>query len=357
MSFAPRFAMSAQIRQLRIWWLDDEPDRLKKFPQSAIAKPSHLPKRGAQLKIVPLKKNDGIGVVLKDLEDAKKGKCLPDLIVIDQMLHLLVDVQRGSSWAAVIHDNHPEIALVGMTGDVPAVEELQKSKFIDFYQRDDIATGDCIPDLYAIADGYAALTKFFNLRGSAISTPLEICKLVKCPKVDEELFIACIPGNFKSNWDSGTSHLFARWIWNRLLKQPGLLYDALEIATLLGLKLNGLQLIEKHFEKCKYVGVFASTNRPRWWVSQVRDKIRELMKANMSQPLWSLGRNLAGGERRKNFFSKCHGRLHSPDTPTVVAFSDGTLRTRVQAAIADTIPIETDSPVIGFEQRRRFVRS
>ena len=67
MSFATRFAMSAQTRQLRIWWLDDEPDRLKKFPQNAIAKPSHLPNRRAQLKIVPLKKDDGISVVLKDL--------------------------------------------------------------------------------------------------------------------------------------------------------------------------------------------------------------------------------------------------------------------------------------------------
>jgi len=273
------------------------------------------------------------------------------------MLQLWGDVQRGSSLAAVIHDNHPEIALVGMTGDDAAVEELQKSKFIDFYQRNEIATGDCIPDLYAIADGYETLTHFFGSGKAASAIPSGICQFVKCPKSDEDTFVASIPGTFKSPWDTGTSHTFARWIWNDLLHRPGLLYDALEVATLLGLKLQGLPLIEKHLEKCRYSGIFASSHGPRWWVSLVRDEIRKLTKANMSQPLWELGRTLAGGDKHKALFSKCHGRPNSSEAPTVVAFSDGTKRTRVQAAMADTIPVETDSSSSGFEQTRQYVRS
>jgi len=353
--------MSIKSRQLRVWWIDDEPDRLKKFPRDAIERPPQLPKRHAKLEIIELKKSNGIVSVLQQFEDAKGKKQGPDLIVIDQMLQLWGDLQRGSSLAAIIRDKYPDVALVGVTGmtvvEASAVERLQKSQFIEFYLRDAIASGDCIPDLYAIADGYAALTKFFNAHGATGRIVNQLCILVKCPKVDAELFVACLPGIYKMPWDTGTSHTFARWVWHQLLERPGLLYDDLETATLLGLKPGGLSLIEKHLEKCKYEGIFASTTRRRWWVSYVRDEIRKLMKADMSQPLWSLGRDLAGGEKYKEFFSKCYARPNSPDAPTVVAFSDGTQRNRVQAAISDTVPIETDSPALGFDQRRMFVRS
>lgn len=338
--------------------MDDEPDRLKNFPRDAIGKPEQLSGRTADLTVIKLGKDKGIAQVLQDFEDAKaKGK-RPDLIVIDQMLQLWNDVmQRGSSLAVAIRDRDPAVALVGVTGmtgdEMQNIEELQKAQFIEFYERSKIASGDHIPDLYAIADGYAVLMKFFESAGIKDSFTTHLCKLVKCPTADTELFTACLPGVFKKIWDTGTSHVFARWVWHQLQGRPGLLYDELETATLLGVRSEGLTLLRSRLADCEYNGVLASVSRPRWWVSRVREKVRELTRANASEPLWSLGRKLIG-EAHATHFSKCHGRPGATDAPTVVAFSDGTLRKRVQARISDTLPLDTDSPPFGFEQRRIY---
>jgi hypothetical protein len=165
--------------------------------------------------------------------------------------------------------------------------------------------------------------------------------------------IDCIPGEFKSPWDQGTPHAFARWIWHTLMGRPGFLYDWLEVSTLLGLKQEGLSKLTKLLSKCKYAGAFASASRPRWWVSKVRQQVREITKAKPTEPLWELGRKLVDD---KNLFSKCHGASGRDIVPNVVAFSDGRLQKRVQTRIEDTEPLSTDTPPLGFEQRRVFFR-
>jgi len=68
--------MSTKTRKLQIWWMDDEPDRLKNFPKDAIQKPSHAPKRQAELTMVDLKAHNSIGAVLKLLDEAKKKEAV-----------------------------------------------------------------------------------------------------------------------------------------------------------------------------------------------------------------------------------------------------------------------------------------
>lgn len=350
--------MSTKRRKLRIWWMDDEPDRLKNFPRDAIKKPEQLQGRTAELNVIKLGPDKGVAQVLQDFDEASKKGKRPDLIVIDQMLQLWNDVmQRGSSLAVAIRDRDPAVALVGVTGmtgdEMQSIEELQKAQFIEFYERSKIASGDQVPDLYAIADGYAALMKFFKSDVAPHLLTKRLCRLVNCPATDVGIFTACLPGVFKRTWDSGTSHVFARWVWHQLQGRPGLLYDDFEMATLLGLKLEGLTLLKTRLVGCEYEGVLASVSRPRWWVSRVREKVRELAKASAAAPLWSLGQKLIG-EQHAALFSKCHGRPGATDAPTAVAFSDGTLRKRVQARISDTLPLDTDSPPFGFEQRRIY---
>jgi len=341
--------------RLRIWWMDDEPDRLTTFARNTIAQPDQLAGRSAELRVVKLGGDKGLVAILDDLDSEKRKNRGPDLIVIDQMLQLTAAdayLQRGSSLAAAIRDKFPNIPLVGVTGaNFGDVDELQKTQFIEFFLRDQIADGTHIPDLYAIADGYASLVKFFGSSGASNSLALDLCKLVKCPVSDTDLFISSLPGDFKSTWDAGTTHTFARWIWHNLQGRPGLLYDDLETATLLGLKREGLALLHQRLITCAYKGIFVSATRPRWWVSLVRKRIRQVAKGSMADPLSKLGRKLAV---QPQHFSKCHGRPNSSDVPTVVAFSDGTQRKRIQARIEDTVPLETDSPPFGFEQRRVF---
>jgi hypothetical protein len=238
--------------------------------------------------------------------------------------------------------------------DLADVDELQKLQFIELFSRDKIASGTHIRDLYVIADGYSALRAFFASFGSSPTSKLvgELCRLVKCPESDRGLFSSMVPGEFKCSWDKGTSHTFARWIWHNLLGCPGLLYDELEIATMLGLNLEGLGLLKSRLASCEYRGAFASMARLRWWVSPVRDRIREVAGGTVSDPLGMLGRKLVKG--RPEFFSKCHGRPGSDEVPTVVAYSDDTKRKRIQAKIEDTKLLATDSPPFGFEPRRVY---
>ena len=348
--------MNARRQKLRIWWMDDEPDRLKRFPRQAIEHPEQLSDRSAELKVVGLDANTGVAEVLKEFERAKQKGRSPDLVVIDQMLQSWDDsMRRGSTLAVTIRDEHPTVALVGITGmtgsEMERIEELQKAQFIEFYARHQIVSGNHIPDLYAIADGYRVLMAFSKTQGSGSPKVADLCKLVKCPDDDVELFSSSVPGVFKKKWDTGTGHTFARWLWHELQGRPGFLYDELETATLLGLKTEGLAFLKENLIDCQYNGVLASIVRPRWWGSRVRQQVRKLKKANSSVPLWALGRDLIG-EKNSSYFSKCHRRPMSNEVPTVVAFSDGTQRKRVQALISDTIPVETDSPPFGFEQRR-----
>lgn len=342
-------------RPLRICWMDDEPDRLKNSARDAIKGPEALPKRHAMLDVVKLGGDEGVGQILEKLDEQKRRRRGPHLIIIDQMLHLNNSdsyLQRGSSLAVAIRDKDPTVALVGVTGAKLAdVGELQQQQFIEFFVRDDIATGASIPDLYAIADGYADLVNVHAEFGSSTPSVARLCKLVKCPRADQELFDSILPGVFKSPWDNGTCHAFARWVWHQLLGRPGLLYDDLEAATLLGLKSDGFETLKNRLSVCQYKGAFASVSRPRWWVSLLRDRVRYLTKGAVTDPLCSLGRTLVNSQ---SYFSKCHGRPNSTEVPSTVAYSDGTKRKRIQACIEDSAPLDTDTPPLGFEQRRIY---
>jgi hypothetical protein len=341
---------------LRIYWMDDEPDRLKESLREAIKEPEQSPGRRADLTVVELGGDKGIAAILDELDRERRKGSGPHLIVIDQILQLTnadAYLQRGSSLAAAIRDKDPAVPLVGVTGaELADVGELQKQQFIEFFVRDNIATGANIPDLYAIADGYGALVAFHATSLASSTLAQDICKLFKCPPADHELFTSIIPGVYKSAWDNGTRHTFARWVWHNLLGRPGLTYDELEAATLLGLKVEGFAKLRKRLRACEYKGIFASASRARWWVSLLREYVRKLTGGAVSDPIWELGRHLAND--KADLFSKCHGRPNSSEVPTVVAYSDGTKRKRIQARIQDSAPLETDTPPLGFEQRRIY---
>ncbi len=354
--------MTKKRSNVRIWWIDDETDRLKPSAQQAIRHPDQrqLPGRSAELTVIKLGKNMPMMQVLADFNAARNAGKSPDLIIVDQMLNQLSNgdgvVQKGSSFAVALRDKDPMIPLVGVTGaPFSDVAELQKRQFIEFFPRDDLQSGARIPDLYAIADGFVELINLSGKASAATHSSKQLLRLLNCPVEDSDLLLNCIPGEFRSEWDQGTPHGFACWIWHTLLGRPGFLYDELETSTLLGLKPEGLNKLTKLLKNCKYAGAFVSASRPRWWISRVRQTVRELTNAKATEPLWTLGRKLVG-EKEKETYSRCHGISGGDVVPSVVAFSDGTLHKRVQAHIEDTKPLENDTPPLGFEQRRVFAR-
>jgi len=343
--------------KLLIWWIDDERDRLTPAAQRAIEKPTHpsLNHRRAHLELKHVGTDVETKAIVSEMVEAAKVKQLPDIVVIDQILNVKSSdgaVERGSSLAVRLRVQGPSVPFVGVTG-VPfeRIASLQKNQFIELFSRDAVHKGDCIPDLFAIADGFAtAIKASFKLTGKATHRK-KLIDLLDAPEEDAELLYPCIPGAFQCRWDDETPHAFARWIWHFLMGRPGFLYDDLEAATLVGLNENGLERIAAQLRGCEYDGVFASVSRRRWWVSKVRSKVRDLTGADASEPLWLLGRRIAKNQRK--LFSRCYGGT-STDAPNVVAFADDSLRKRVQTRIQDSAPLDADTPPLGFEQRRIF---
>lgn len=343
-------------KKLIIWWVDDEPDRLGGTARGRIEEPTISALRGRKAKIEPqLLKNEEQRIQLeKSLVQAKSTKSLPDLIVVDQILNRNDGVvRRGSSVAVAFRAQAPSVPIVGVTAAAfNDVAELQKDQFIEFFCLDEIQSGSHIPNLYAIADGFSRLVAVKSASkepGKHLNTLL---KLVDCPREDIDFLSSCLPGEFLSPWDDETPHSIARWIWHTFIGRAGFLNNDLEIATMLGLNELGLSKIIKHIADCTYNGVFASPARRRWWVSQVRYKIRAITNASVTDPLWQIGRNLT--KRQPSGFSRCHGELNDDCIPDVVAYEDDTRRQMIQARSEDTKPIPTDTPPIGFEQRRVF---
>ena len=179
--------------------------------------------------------------------------------------------------------------------------------------------------------------------------------MLNCPRDDGDILYTSIPGEFKSTWDDETPHAFARWIWHILMGRPGLLYDDLEMATFLGLSESGFQKISSKFVGCEYDGLFCTSSRRRWWVSKMQTKVHQLAPQEHSpMALRELGRKLPGIETTD--YSKCYSIASSDYIPTVVAYLDDRpdINKRVQARLEDTVPIESDAPLLGFEQRRKF---
>ncbi len=350
------------MRKTLIWWIDDETDRLSSAAQNAIAQPqqSELKRHHADLELKKVKNSVEIDDIIAKLSEMKKQKKrLPDLIVIDQRLDVETErgiTQRGSSVAVELRTQAPLVPVVGVTGaDLSDFSSLQKEQFIELFLRNSITRRDRIPDLFAIAAGFTKVNEHLRKLNSLSIKTDSIIKLLRTPSEDKNLLRACIPGEFKREWDDETPHSFTRWIWHTLLSRPGFTYDELEIATLLGLKPKGFQELAVKFADCTYKGIFNSSSRQRWWVSSIRTKARALVGATISRPLWEIGREIVG-DKQAALFSKCYGRSDRNCTPDVVAYKDQRYdpANRVQALSSDTELIESESPPMGFEQRRVF---
>jgi hypothetical protein len=353
-------SIGSAMNEVLMWWIDDETDRLTLSARRAIAHPPQpeLKRRKATLRLWKVRTEEEIRQVILTITDMKKRKVrLPDVVVVDQRLDVRSErdiIQRGSTVAVAIRAQTPSIPLVGVSGANPAeFSLLQIEQFVDVLSRDAINRGDCIPDLYAIADGFSVLRK--SQKPSWRVDKRALIRLLRVPAEDEEMLYSCLPGEFKRIWDPETPHAFARWVLHTLMSRPGFLYDDLELATLLGLRLAGLERIHPHFSACEYKGVFNCVSRRRWWVSRVRSEARRLTGASFSIPIWQIGRELVG-RRRQALFSKSYGRDDKKYVPDVVAYQDDRCdpRRRVQADARDTKVLETDSPPIGFEQRRVY---
>jgi hypothetical protein len=359
MALSPSDILAMSKHRLSIWWVDDEPSRIRQLAITRIEKAGSKARERAAVELILLKTQEECVAFEQRLVNAKKRGPLPDLIILDQNLNRVAAggrELRGSSLAVSVRAEAPSVPIAGVTAvKMPKIPDLQQEQFIELFTLDALQSGSRIPDLYAIIGGFGALISEFATTRQPARRPDRVLALLGSPTEDRELLLSCLPGEFLGQWDAETPHVFARWIWHTFTGRAGFLHDDLEIATLLGVNEKGLNGLLPALTGCEYAGVFASASRRRWWVSRVRYVVRRDTGGQVTEPLWKLGRQLLMSKHSADL-SRCHGRCDAGCVPDVVAFEDETLRERVQARSEDTKPLETDTPPVGFERQRVFWR-
>lgn len=338
----------------RILWLDDDKQRLARL----------------QKQVAPALKSLGFsfetmefGADFSDIDGAltKIHNANPTLLVIDHFLdnRACATLPRtGAAWSLMLREKYPQIALVGVsaigTGDFTTLQEIQ---YIERFALDHLLDKTRLHELGAIATGYRKVWQSFKRQAP---NPSGIMRWLKAPRSQHDTLSACLPGDFLAPWDNTTPHLFARWVWHRLLGSSGFTYDNLETATIAGLSVAGLAFIEDKLRPAKYAGVFASETRPRWWASEVSAVLYANSDPDSTDSTAMIGRRLARcrGARAERHFSRNY-RTHALDPPPdCVAFADESLSAqRVVVDRASTKTFELARPGLGFDNPRFLIHT
>ncbi len=130
-----------------------------------------------------------------------------------------------------------------------------------------------------LASGYALLS---NKKPKTIS---KLFELIKAPEADIERLKQSIPVESLMDNSILSPSVAARWLRNILLKYPGILYEDIYAATLLGISKEAFlkENVQTFFSSAKYGGIFAPPEG-RWWKS----KLIELSVARMKNEELSL---------------------------------------------------------------------
>lgn len=140
---------------------------------------------------------------------------------------------------------------------------------------------DRAPDAYRAL--LIELVKGFQTLNAKPSTAFSVlCEAMNTSEEAEPLLLKADPP--PSDWQAFEA---ARWIRKVILMYPGILYDSLHAATLLGIDEEGFfkSNVQTLFKKAKYTGIF---NPPsgRWWGSQLIRIADEFMhKQGMNDPI------------------------------------------------------------------------
>lgn len=352
-----------------IYWIDDKEGA---FPEGAIK--DHLEAIcGATIRQF-IASHDTLDKVLATLDQGAHVS----LIVLDYWLANLPrendpangsKTEFGSAWAAALRAARPELPIVGVTSEsLEDIPDSQKSQFLQLMNREKIFDFNHDSDLKALIDGFPRVYGLWTaakrepehdskLPGREVVDISEIVNLISSPEDTAGYLATVLPEFAKQPWDQETPHEFSRWVLEVLLGRPGFLLDDLELATLLGLKKEGFHKISESFRDALYSGVFASSDRPLWWVSLIRPIFAAITENQPSGPIRRHREKLLIA-LLKEVDATLLSRPYPDDDllriPDCVAFSDEQRipEHRVQACSEDTVIDPLESPPIGFEARR-----
>lgn len=330
------------MRKLRFVWFDDKKAKPEAYRKAIEAGPQDSSLR-CSLEVVELKQE-----IIKTLAtwlDESAGK-LPDLVILDHVLNSKDAFKaKGSSLAHLLRGAHRDVPIVCVTAAYDqrrAFDQEDISEYSELFLYRDLA--DHIEDLYAIAKDFPKLSV------SGVDVRRHIVDLLNAPRKDAADLSTVLPEEFRSQAHGTTEHRIAKWILGTLFKRPGFLYDTVHVATLLGLTEPGFLKVQDYFKRAVYRGVFATKTCPRWWASEVRRIVFDLVPADTADVTQRAGRQLPHISARD--FSKCFITKSPEPPPEVVALidSDAHIYQPVVGNFARAIEEDVSVPP-GFERR------
>lgn len=238
----------------------------------------------------------------------------PPLVMLDHILDKTSDTtnplfQRGSTIAEAIKEKWPSCPVVGVTNQ--EVDLRTKETYDALFPFHDF--GKYIGRIVSIQKGFALVSK------AKAKTARRLVSLLKPPEEATDRLIGALPDDLKNSpfKDPSVAPRMYRWV-DGLLGRPGFLFDALWSATLLGLTPAGFDKVAAGFQKGIYRGVFAFSDAPRWWSSELTRLLYIHCKPKLGEMSWQTARRMTGLNAKH--FSRCY--VCHDEYPETVAYID-----------------------------------
>ena len=178
---------------------------------------------------------------------------------------------------------------------------------------------------------------------------VELQQLLKVPEDDKNRLEAVLPDSITANYGkSGLTFELSNWIRKILFSKPGFLFDSLWAATLLGVREDSFNKIEKYFTDALYNGIYVNEIQKRWWQSKLKDIL--FTKFTDSDEFITLRLADKFDEIEKSDFSIC--KVCKERYPETVAYTDEELGKRVQVHLKCSIPSKKAQKKLFFEEIR-----
>ena len=219
----------------------------------------------------------------------------PELILVDFDLHKPNKKGKkspisGLTLSTELKQNFQEIPIILFTrrdvfkiGDYSKIDRTISNLLDDIiYKSELFEQNEKLYSLYTLASGFKALRENRSRKWE------DLLKILKAPEDDEDyLKLSNPPITPRDRWSVSEAVTWiqkwsvseaAHWIRNILIKYPGILYDPIHSATLLGISVTAFlsDPIQNFFSGAKYSGIFA-LSEGRWWRSKLRETALSIM--------------------------------------------------------------------------------
>ena len=333
-------------------WIDDTPERARGY-EGALGVTLRGEHIDADLEVFAVE--DGFMDALNKKAEAWV-KVPPSLIMID---HSFTKVQNrvfgihGSALAHLLRLQLPKIPMVCVSAQNLDTDDFNAediSEYTYMFDVNKLNNEDKQEILFSIAHDFPRLL-FPEKQG--VRAPF--VESLQAPEADKAALLSVLPEEFEGTFRHSTSpHRLASWVLNVLMRRPGFLSDALEVATMIGLTESAFkEKACKYFESALYKGPFATERAPRWWTSSINDALYDAVPDQVALLPTEAGRHLP--DITEDDFSRCAVTGEHSPPPDVVAYTDATESDRRAVRYIHTEPLSDEaSSLLGFTTRLKI---